>query len=353
MGSAGATTLMAQEIAEQPDAVRRTLEALLPLRPDLARLFEGRHRVLLVARGSSDNAAVYARYLLETHAGVDAALAAPSVATHYGARLALDDALVVSVSQSGETEEIVATQEWARSCGAATVAVTNAEGSALATRADLPLVTRAGPELAVPATKSYLTQLVALAVLATALAPRPADLDDDLARVPDEVARLLGPLPRLDAAADLVAGAATVVASGRGLFLGTALEAALKLEETTLRAARGYSYADLRHGPISVVAEGVTAVLVAAADGPLTGAMSELARDLGDRGARTVGVGGDDAFAAACTEHLAGPSLPEALAPLAAAVPVQRLVERVATRLGLDPDRPRGLAKVTRTDPDS
>ena len=145
----------------------------------------------------------------------------------------------------------------------------------------------------------------------------------------------------------------TVVASGRGLFLGTALEAALKLEETTLRAARGYSYADLRHGPISVVAEGVTAVLVAAADGPLTGAMSELARDLGDRGARTVGVGGDDAFAAACTEHLAGPSLPEALAPLAAAVPVQRLVERVATRLGLDPDRPRGLAKVTRTDPDS
>jgi glucosamine--fructose-6-phosphate aminotransferase (isomerizing) len=342
-------TQMAREIAEQPDAVRRTLEALLPRRADVQRVARGRRRVLLVARGSSDNAAVYARYLLETHAGVNAALAAPSVATHYRARLDLGDTLVVSVSQSGATEEIVATQDWARSCGAATVAVSNDAGSALASGADLALTTQAGPELAVPATKTYLTQLVALAVLGTALAPEPTALDADLERVPEEVERLLADEPD-PTVVDLVAGARTVVASGRGLMLGTALETALKLEETTLRAARGYSYADLRHGPISVVGEGVTALLVAAARGPLTTAMTELATDLRSRGASAVGVGGDDDFGAACSAHLPGPDLPESLAPLAAIVPVQVLVERVTRRLGLDPDRPRGLAKVTLTD---
>jgi glucosamine--fructose-6-phosphate aminotransferase (isomerizing) len=342
-------TQMAKEIAEQPDAVRRTLEALVPRRADVRRVAEGRRRVLLVARGSSDNAAVYARYLLETHAGVNAALAAPSVATHYRARLDLSDALVVSVSQSGATEEIVATQDWARGCGAATVAVSNDAGSPLATGADLALTTEAGPELAVPATKTYVTQLVALAVLGTALAPEPTALDDDLQRVPGEIDRLLATEPD-NSVVDLVADARTVVASGRGLMLGTALETALKLEETTLRASRGYSYADLRHGPISVVGEGVTALLVAAAAGPLTGAMTELATDLRSRGASAVGVGGDEGFSAACSAHVPGPDLPESLAPLAAIVPVQVLVERVTRRLGLDPDQPRGLAKVTATD---
>ncbi len=149
-------TQMAREIAEQPDAVRRTLDALLPRRDAVRALAADRRRVLLVARGSSDNAAVYGRYLLETHAGVEAAPAAPSVATHYRAPLDLRDSLVVSLSQSGATEEIVETQEWARERGAATLAVTNVADSPLAQQADLALVTRAGPELAVPATKSYL-----------------------------------------------------------------------------------------------------------------------------------------------------------------------------------------------------
>jgi len=344
-------TQMAREIAEQPDAVRRTLDALLPGRDAVRALAADRRRVLLVARGSSDNAAVYGRYLLETHAGVEAAPAAPSVATHYRAPLDLRDSLVVSLSQSGATEEIVETQAWARERGAATLAVTNVADSPLAQQADLALVTRAGPELAVPATKSYLCQLAALAVLATALAPEPTSLDADLARVPDEVARLLADAPDQAAAVELLADARTVVVSGRGLLLGTALEVALKLEETTLRAARGYSYADLRHGPISVVGEGVAAVLVAAPDGPLLPPMTELAGDLAERGATTVGIGGDAAFAAACTRHLPGPDLPESLAPLATVVPAQVMVEALCRRLGLDPDRPRGLAKVTRTDP--
>ena len=346
-------TRMAREIAEQPDAVRRTLDALLPRREELRALAAHRRRVLFVARGSSDNAAVYGRYLLETHAGVPASLAAPSVATHYRATLPLDDALVVSLSQSGATDEIVQTQAWARAQGAATLAVTNEAGSPLAEQADAALVTQAGPELAVPATKTYLTQLAALAVLGTALAPDPTTLDADLERLPGEVSRLLADAPQEDEAVELLATAGTVVVSGRGLMLGTALEVALKLEETTLRAARGYSYADLRHGPISVVTEDVVAVLVAAPDGPLLGPMTGLAGELAERGARTVGIGGDGGFPAACTRHLPGTDLPEVLAPLATVVPAQLLVERLCRRLGLDPDQPRGLAKVTSTDPHS
>jgi glutamine---fructose-6-phosphate transaminase (isomerizing) len=342
------TTRMAQEIAEQPAAVRRALAALLPLRPAVRDLAEGRRRVLFVARGSSDNAAVYGRYLLETHAGLLGAMAAPSVATHYRTRLDLSDCLVVSVSQSGATAEIVETQAWARACGAATVAVTNVEGSPLADTADLALVTAAGPEVAVPATKTYLTQLVAMAVLATALAPDPAALDADLARVADEVERLLD--APVDPAVSALRDAAYAVVSGRGLMLGTALETALKLEETCLRPVRGYSYADLRHGPISVVTEGMTALLVAAREGPLLEPMTDLSRDLADRGATVVGIGGDAGFAAACAVHLPGPDLPEALAPLGAIVPAQRVVEGLARSLGLDPDNPRGLAKVTATD---
>lgn len=340
-----ASTQMASEIAEQPAAARRTLDHLLPERDRLRSLGAGRRRVLMVARGSSDNAAIYGRYLLEVAAGVPAALAAPSVATHYGARLDLSDSLVVSVSQSGATAEIVETQDWARRCGAATVAVTNEADSPLATEADVALVTQAGPELAVPATKTYLTQLVALAVVADALG---ADLGATLDRVPDAVAALL--TTDVYAAAQALAGASEVVVSGRGLLLGTALETALKLEETCLRPVRGYSYADLRHGPISVVTDGVLSVLVAASDGPLAGPMVELADDLRDRGARILGIGGTTAFADRCDVHLAGPDLPEVVAPIASIVPAQLTIERLAGDLGLDPDNPRGLAKVTRTD---
>ncbi|MFW6091896.1 MAG: SIS domain-containing protein, partial [Actinomycetota bacterium] len=161
-------TVMAREIAEQPAALARTLDGLRPLRPEVRELAGGRRAVLFFARGSSDNAAIYGRYLMEVHAGHPAGLAAPSVGTHYGADLDLSDAVVVSVSQSGATQEILEAQAWAARCGARTIAVVNDGESPLAQAADLVLVTRAGRELAVPATKSYTTQLAAMAVLAGA-----------------------------------------------------------------------------------------------------------------------------------------------------------------------------------------
>jgi len=268
---------------------------------------------------------------------------------------------VVGVSQSGRTSEIVETLAWARTGGALTVAITNDEGSDLATSADLALTTLAGTELAVPATKSYLTQVAAMTALGTALGPEDDALDAALDEVPDLLETVLADADRLESVvAQLADGenpggsaglrAADSIVTGRGLMMGTALEIALKLEETCARPVRGYSYADLRHGPISAVREGVTAVLVGAADGPLQDAMIELADDLRTRGATTVAVGGSPELAAACDLATGPLDVTERLAPLVAVVPMQIVIERLARSLGLDPDEPRGLSKVTRTD---
>lgn len=338
------TSQMAREITEQPAAVARTVAALQPLQPRLATAAEGRRHVLFVARGSSDNAATYGRYLLEVYAGRPAALAAPSLATHYRVDVDLADSLVVSISQSGGTEEIVDTQRWAAEHGARTVAVTNRAGSPLAEAADLALVTQAGAEYAVPATKTYTTQLAAVAVLAGALGP-----PLDLAGVPAAMEPLLG--SEVAGAVELLAEAEQVLVAGRGLTYCTALEVALKLEETCLRPVRGLSYADLRHGPIAVLDRGTVAVLVAPAEGPVLPGLTALAGVVRDRGARVLGLGGDAAFAARCDLALPGPALPESLAPLGLVIPGQLTVEALARRLGLDPDAPRGLSKVTQTDP--
>lgn len=343
-------THMAQEIAEQPAAVSRTLDALLPLRGELRRLTDGVREVLFVARGTSDNAAAYGRYLVEIHAGVAGALAAPSLATHYRVERTLSDTLVVSLSQSGETNEIIETQAWAAGHGARTVAITNDPDSSLAEQADVTLPLAAGPELAVPATKTYTAQLVALATLIDALAPPGRSLEADLRRVPTEFERVLTGSPELDDAVGVLNRAEALLVSGRGLAQGTALELALKLEETNLRPVRGLSYADLRHGPMAVIDSSMAVVLVSAADGPLVEDLAQLAHDVRATGAATVGIGGTSEFREACSIVLAGPDLPETVAPIALIGPGQVLAERLARHRGLDPDVPRGLTKVTQTD---
>jgi glucosamine--fructose-6-phosphate aminotransferase (isomerizing) len=341
---------MRREIAEQGEAVAATLDEVRRRAEQVRATVSGRRRVLFVARGSSDNAAVYGRYLVETHLGVPAALAAPSVATHYHAQLDLSDTLVVSISQSGRTEEIVDVQRWATSHGAATIAITNDAESPLAAEADVPLTTRAGAERAVPATKSYTSQLAALAGMAATLEGGD-DLWPVLDRTAAEVTRLEQAEEGVAEAVDLLAASEDVLVTGRGLAFGTALEVGLKLEETCLQPVRGLSYADLRHGPIAVVGPGVTAVVVAAPDGPMVAPLVELAGDLARRGARVLAIGGEAGLAAASAYHVPGPDLPEPVAPIGLIVPAQLVVESLARRLGLDPDAPRGLSKVTTTDP--
>src|SRR5918993_347714 len=345
---------MRAEIGEQPEALRRTFDALLPEVAELEALARDTRQVLFVARGSSDNAAVYGQYLCSARAGRLASLASPSLATAYHADLDLHGVLAVAVSQSGATEEIVTTLDWARGHGARTVAITNVAGSPLAELADATLLTQAGDELAVPATKTYTTQLAAIAVLARSLAPAGAGLDPgDLLRVPDAVAETLEVAPAAEELAHRLADTATLVVSGRGFAYSTALELALKLKETCYVTAVGLSYADLVHGPIAIVDPRTPALLVAAADGPMLPEMTSLAHRLAATGAPVHGIGGDPGFAAACRSTLPGPpggSLPEHLAPFALVVPGQLLAEALARAKGLDPDAPRGLDKVTQTD---
>jgi glutamine---fructose-6-phosphate transaminase (isomerizing) len=361
-------TAMRAEIGQQPAALRATLDALLPRSGEVGRLAQGCRQVLFIARGTSDNAAVYGSYLIQTRAGLLATLGSPSIATEYHSRLDLSGVLAVALSQSGQTEEIVQTLAWAGECGARTMAITNGAGSALADRAELAFVTLAGPEHAVPATKTFTTQLAALAVLAIGLG---ASLDaGQLRAVPDEIERLLGsgldadlapivaelagadsPGDRPAAPADGVptAPADGVVVSGRGHAYAAALELALKLKEACYLHAMGLSWADLLHGPIAVVDAATPAILVAADSGPALPGTIDLARRVTEAGSRAYAIGGGPGLAAVSSHAVPGPRLPEWLAPLGLIVPGQLLTEALSRRLGIDPDSPRGLSKVTQT----
>jgi fructoselysine-6-P-deglycase FrlB-like protein len=340
---------MRAEIGEQPAAVAATLDALLPLVGEIERLGAGARQVLFVARGSSDNAAVYGQYLCSVRGGRLATLASPSVATAYGARVDLDGVLAVAVSQSGQTEEIVAMQDWARDCGARTVAITNEAGSTLAERADLALVTRAGEELAVPATKTFTTQLAAVAVLGLGLGGDRAGLER-LREAPGAIERSLGAAEAAEALATRLTYVQRLVVSARGYAYAIARELALKLEEACYVSALGLSYADLEHGPIAVVDASTPALLLAAEhDRAMLGAMTALAWRCRADGGHVYGIGGDAEFAAACHAALPDAGLPAELAPLTLVVPGQLLTEALARAKGIDPDRPRSLRKVTQT----
>jgi glutamine---fructose-6-phosphate transaminase (isomerizing) len=342
-----AATHMRREIAEQPAALRATIASLLPRRGELADLATGTRQVLFVARGTSDNAAVYGSYLIQAHTGRLTTLAAPSIATTYRSRLDLSGVLTVGLSQSGKTEEIVETLVWARECGARTLAITNAARSPLAEAAEVAFITQAGAEQAVPATKTFTTQLAALAVLAIGLG---ADLDPgQLRAAPDEVQTVLDRTPDLDPIVTELAAVPGVVVSGRGMVYSAALELALKLKEACYLHAMGLSYADLLHGPIAVVDADTPAIVLAANSGPTLAGTVDLARRVVSAGARAYGIGGGERLAAVCSRALPGPDLPEWLAPLGLIVPGQLLTEALARRLGINPDAPRGLSKVTQT----
>ena len=346
---------MRAEIAEQPAAVARTLDTLLPRSGEVTALAAGTRQVLFIARGTSDNAAVYGSYLVQVRNGRLATLASPSVATTYRKRMDLSGVLAVALSQSGRTEEIVETLGWAGDCGARTIAVTNAAGSPLADTAEVAFTTEAGTERAVPATKTFTTQLAALAVISIGLGAAPDGSapdgagEDELRRTPDELDRLLSAPMDLEALVAELADVQGVVVSGRGFAYSAALELALKLKEACYLHAMGLSYADLLHGPIAVVDGGTPAIVLAAEGGPALDGSIALARRVTGAGARAYGIG-PGALARVCSRALPGPRLSEWLAPLGLIVPGQLLVESLARRLGIDPDSPRGLTKVTQTD---
>jgi glutamine---fructose-6-phosphate transaminase (isomerizing) len=305
--------------------------------------------IVLVARGSSDNAALQARYLLEAHVGVPVVLAAPSLQTRYEVRPRLDGFLAVAISQSGVTPEIVSTLQRLAEGGAATLAITNVAGCALADAADATVLLEAGDEQAVPATKTFTAQVVALCLLTEALAPTAPWRDEGWERV---LAAVDDALVTPDAVAPLAArlvDATHVVPIGRGFLYGAALEIGLKLAETTGIAVYGTSPADLRHGPIATINERTQAICLTA-PGPVADDVREIARDLRRRGATVAAIAEDpDLVDGVDLVIPIRAGVPEALVGLPGVVRGQQLALATAEARGIDPDTPFALSKVTPT----
>jgi glucosamine--fructose-6-phosphate aminotransferase (isomerizing) len=334
---------MSAEMAEQPAVLASLLERRGEIRERVRPLGEpAPPGIVLVARGSSDNAAVYGRYLLELVVGRPVALAAPSLFTLYGARVDCRGWLAVGLSQSGETPEIVDVFGRLREAGARGIAVTNDPGSPLAAAGDAVVELGAGEERAVPATKTFLAQLAAFALIAEALGDVPWE-DPDLEALPDHVAALLDDPDPAREAARVVGDADGMVVVGRGFQFAVALEAALKLKETALLLAEGLSAADFRHGPIAVMQHAFP-VLALSDGGAAAPDLAELERTLRERGAPLLRLGPDGG----AELPIAG-GIPEALAPIVTVVRAQQLAREVTLARGLDPDAPPGLTKVTPT----
>lgn len=339
-----------REVREQPEALARLLtrgrdqaeaiaEAIRAAAPAL---------IVIVARGSSSNAGTYAKYLLGMRNGFPVVLAAPSMYTIYQQPPKLGRALVIGISQSGQSADIVAVEEAARRQGALTVAVTNHPDSPLAAAADYCLPLHAGPEHAVAATKTYTNQLLALAMLSSALRDSAADWEA-LAALPAAVEQALCLNADIPARVERFRYAERFAVIGRGYNLATAQEVALKIKETTYAMAHPYSAADFLHGPVAMVERGFPVALVAPSGVPVEDAVRLL--DLvEERGAEAIVISDQsDLLGRAHTPLPLPPGVPEWLAPLIAVVPGQLWAGALAAARGIDPDRPRGLSKVTYT----
>jgi glucosamine--fructose-6-phosphate aminotransferase (isomerizing) len=338
---------MASEIAEQPAVWRTVLArrgALNAAGKSIA-AFAPRF-VLFAARGTSDHAALYGKYLVEILHRLPAGLTSPSTITVYGATPALQGVLLVAISQSGESPDLLRTVEAARRGGALTVAITNNTGSPLARAAAISLDLAAGTERAVAATKSYSAQLMTLYLLLEAWRGGTGDAAEALPDLGEAVLAQARATPMR--CVERYRFAQRLVVTGRGYAYPTAREAALKLMETSYLSAQAFSGADLLHGPLAMLDTQVPVLAVVpagrggAAMEPVLTRVRQAGADLFVVGNAADVAGADDGF------PLPGGAAEE-LSPLLEIVPLQLLALRLALARGEDPDAPRGLRKVTET----
>ena len=342
------STLLEQEILSQPEVLAGLLDKELPRVQRIVAELPGFSYAIIAARGTSDHAATYAQYAWGALARRPVALATPSLHTLYHAPPRLDGALVVGVSQSGQSPDIVSVVEEGRRQGRPTLAITNDGSSPLAAAADYVIELHAGAERSVAATKTYTAQLAVMALLAAAWSGEQARLDE-LQRLPGALAATLQGATIVGPRAERYRYMEQCVVIGRGYNYPTALELALKLKELTYVMADAYSSADFRHGPIATITQGMPALLIMPT-GATFADMLDLAHELRARGAELI-ICSDapEAQALATTVLPLAGALPEWLSPVAAIVPGQFLALHLALARGLAPDQPRGLKKVTLT----
>ena len=340
---------MLQEIAEQPAALARTIQSERAKLSRLATFLKQRDidLIVLVARGSSDNAALFGRYLLEITTGIPVSLSAPSVHTLYRAKLNLQHALVVGVSQSGEGEDINQVLENARACGAYTVGITNEPTSAMVTIVHEALLMHGGRERSVAATKTFTGQMVLFYMLAEMLAETTPAWSCET--IPDFAARALEQQPAILELVQRYVFMENCVVVGRGLSYANAYELALKLMETCYVVAERFSSADFLHGPLAMV-ERHFPVILFAPPGVMFPGVKSLIKRLRELRADTLVLTSDIETAADCSRAIILPKeIDEFVAPIPYIVPGQLFAALLADAKGLDADKPRSLSKVTRT----
>lgn len=342
-------SLMLEEINQQPEALARTISEEREKVANLGRFLKTRDidQIILVARGSSDNAALFGRYLLEIKTGIPVSLAAPSIHTLYGARLKLGRALVVGVSQSGEGEDINHVLSRAREDGAHTVGITNEPDSSMTKIVHETLLMHGGRERSVAATKTYTGQLLHFYMLAEALSEESVKLGYEA--IPEHAARALELRPAIEGMVERYVFMENCVVVGRGLVYANAFEMALKLMETCYVVAERFSSADFQHGPVAVVERHFPTFIFAPPGVTLKGSVELLAR-LKELRADALVFTSDEEAARLGTRAVRLPSeIDETLAVIPYIIPAQMFSALLADAKGLDPDAPRSLAKVTRT----
>ncbi|MFJ2414934.1 SIS domain-containing protein [Streptomyces brevispora] len=340
--------IMSGEMAEQPAVLRHILDQGAPaIRAVAAEIAARRPRfVLLTARGTSDNAALYAKYLIEITLGLPCGLASMSTTTAYGAKPDLKDVLVITVSQSGGSPDLVASAKAAREAGAVTLAVTNNPDSPLAAVSEYHIDVLAGPEKALPATKTYTASLLSLYLFVEGL--RGGD-GAAAAILPELAEAILARRDEVKALASRYRFAERMVITSRGYGYPTAKEAALKLMETSYIPALSYSGADLLHGPLAMV-DNISPVIAVVTDGRGGEALQPVLDRLRGRGADLFVVGPKTQVAAASAGFvLPTAGVAEEVQPILEILPLQMLAYEVTIARGQDPDAPRALAKVTET----
>jgi len=341
---------MWDEIFEQPAAVAHVIELNRAVTQPIAASLRSREidQVVIAARGTSDNAARYAQYVWGARNRLPVGLAAPSLFSVYGRPPSLKNALVVGISQSGQSPDIVAVLTEATRQHQPTLAITNDENSPLAAEADHVLLLHAGPERAIAATKTYTTQLCAVALLSVALGDD-TDGREALGLLPSHVQHVL---EQSNGIAEMARSHASVdhcAVLGRGFNYATAFEWALKLQELVYVLAQPFSGADFLHGPVALIEPGFPVLAIDIA-GPTHPGVHALLADLVERDARLVVVSDADVTLGLTDAAVRMPrGAPEWISPIPAIVAAQLFTYHLAVAKGLDPDHPRGLSKVTKT----
>jgi glucosamine--fructose-6-phosphate aminotransferase (isomerizing) len=339
------------EILEQPEVAARFIRSAPEVVGPFAESIRARgvDHVVIAARGTSDHAAIYAQYVLGVRHNLSVGLGTPSVISLYGAHPRLDRSLVVGISQSGASPDVVAVIEAGRRQGAPTLAITNDPTSPLAVAAETCIDLGTGAELAVAATKTYTTELLAIASLSAAITGDPADAAA-LAVIPDAMAGAIALEPAVESMAADQAGADRLLVLARGYEYATAREWALKLKELARVFADPYSAADFEHGPLALLEPGVP-VLATVRPGPTLKPLVALLERLGEDLDAAIAVVSDqpEALALARWPFALAPGTPEWLGPIVSIVVGQLHALHLTHARGLDPEQPRNLSKVTRT----